>query len=61
MNNRKVESVIVSFDISDKEPFILVGKKKYNKPVEVINYIGGDEAIDIWKRLNTVKTKVSNV
>lgn len=53
---KEVGSLIVSWDFGMKEDgsrkqIMLVGDKKYNKPVRVINIITGDEAIELWHKL----------
>lgn len=53
---KEVGSLIVSWDFSmgeDGKPkrIMLIGDKKYGKPVRVINIIQGDEAIEMWHKL----------
>ena len=53
---KEVGSLIVSWDFGkgkDGKPkrIMLVGEKKPNKPVRVINIIKGDEAIEMWHKL----------
>lgn len=53
---KEVGSLVVSWDFGMKEDgsrkqIMLVGDKKYNKPVRVINIIQGDEALEMWHKL----------
>lgn len=50
-----VDSVIVSVDFSHGKDsgFLLVGKNKINKPIEIINAFQGQEAWDLYKKLIT--------
>lgn len=53
---KEVGSLIVSWDFSigeDGKPkrVMLIGDKKFGKPVRVINIITGDEAIEMWHKL----------
>ena len=51
-----VGSVIVSYDNqSNYVPILIVGKKRLNQSVEIINAFQGDEATELYKRLTTVK------
>lgn len=59
-DDRKIESVIVSYDkIPGKdEAILLVGIKRPNQTVEIINALEGDEATDLWKKLVAVKENI---
>lgn len=53
---KEVGSLIVSWDFSTKPDgtrvqVMLVGDKKFGKPVRVINIIQGDEALEMWHKL----------
>lgn len=53
---KEVGSLIVSWDFSigeDGKPkrVMLIGDKKFGKPVRVINIIQGDEALEMWHKL----------
>ena len=53
---KEVGSLIVSWDFGMTEDgtpkrIMLVGDKKYGKPVRVINIFKGDEAIELWHKL----------
>lgn len=51
-----IDSVIVSYDNqSNDEPILIVGRKRKNKSVEIINAFQGDEAVELYNRLTTVK------
>ena len=51
------DSVLVGYDCAHGEDkaVLIVGKKKWNKPIEIINFFEGKEATDLWKKLMTVK------
>ena len=51
------ESVIVAYDYTNgvDKALLLVGKKKPNETMEVINAFAGKEAADIWATLTTKK------
>lgn len=53
------DSIIVSYDNTNGRDvsILLVGKKRLNKPVEVINAFQGKEAEELWEKLTTVKEK----
>lgn len=53
---KEVGSLIVSWDFSTKPDgtrvqVMLIGDKKFGKPVRVINVIQGDEALEMWHKL----------
>lgn len=51
-----IGSVIVSYDNQSNDiPILIVGRKRKNQSVEVINAFQGDEAVELYKRLTTVK------
>ena len=51
-----VDSIIISYDNSSNDiPILLVGKKRPNQSVEIVNAFQGDEATELYKRLTTVK------
>lgn len=55
-------SIIVSYDnSSNNEPILIVGKKRMNQSVEVINAIQGKEAEELYTRLTTVKVAPSTL
>lgn len=55
-------SIIVSYDdSSNDEPILIVGKKRMNQSVKVINAIQGDEAKELYTRLTTVKVAPSTL
>lgn len=51
------EVVMVSIDYneSDGTGVLIVGRKKGKGPIEIINAFSGNEALDIYKLLVTVK------
>lgn len=49
-------SIIVSYDNSPPDkPILIVGKKRINKSIDIINAFEGDEAVELFNRLITVK------
>lgn len=51
-------SMVVSFDDqSNDEPIMIVGKKsnKMNQSLEIVNAIQGEEALELFERLTTIK------
>ena len=51
-----VDSVIFSYDNQSNDiPILIVGRKRKNQSVEIVNAFQGDEAIDLYTRLTTVK------
>ena len=53
---KMIGSVIVSYDNQSNDiPILIVGKKRLNQSVEIINAFQGDEAIELYNRLTTVK------
>ena len=56
-----IGSVIVSYDNQSNDiPILIVGKKRLNQSVEIINAFQGDEAIELYNRLTTVKKSEGN-
>lgn len=54
-----LDTLLVSVNYSEKDGtgVLLVGKKRMNQSVEVINAFQGQEAIDLYKKLITKKDK----
>lgn len=51
-----ISNLIVGFDDqSNDEALMLVGTKRKGQNVEIINAISGNEAIELHKRLTTIK------
>lgn len=51
-----ISSMIISFDgQSNDEAIMLVGMKRTGQAVEIINAFQGDEAVELYKRLTTIK------
>lgn len=59
-----IDSVVVSVDFSNKNDtgVMLVGRKRMNQSMEIINAFQGDEARELYERLITKKeeAKMSN-
>lgn len=54
---RLSDTILVSFDwvTQTSDPILVVGRKRMNKTVEIINAFQGKDAIDIYEKLTTVK------
>ena len=54
---RLSDTVLVSFDRESpaSDPILIVGRKRKNQSVEIINAFQGDEAVELYNRLITVK------
>ena len=52
-----IESILVGFDYTNgvDKSVLIVGKKRPNQSVEIINAFQGPEAEDLWRRLTTKK------
>ncbi len=52
-----VDSILVSVDFSNKNDtgVMVVGRKRMNQSVEIINAFQGEEAKELYKRLTTKK------
>ena len=50
-------TVLVSFDRESpaSDPVLIVGRKRKNQSVEIINAFQGDKAVELYNRLITVK------
>lgn len=57
--NHETETLLVGFDQkTDTDTAVLiVGKKRLNQSVEIINAFQGEEAVELYNRLITVKKK----
>ena len=54
------DSVLVGFDHKDDgtdHAVLIVGRKRKNQSVEIINAFEGAEAIELWEKLTTKKEK----
>lgn len=56
-----VDSILVSVDFSNKNDtgVMVVGRKRMNQSVDVINAFEGDEARELYKKLVTKKKEES--
>lgn len=54
-----VDSILVSVDFSNKDGtgVLIVGRKRMNQSVEIINAFHGDEARELYEKLITKKKK----
>lgn len=54
-----VDSILVSVDFSNKNDtgVMVVGRKRMNQSVEIINAFQGDEARELYERLIATKKK----
>lgn len=56
-----IDSIIVSYDDqSNDEPILIVGKKRMNQSVEIVNAFQGMEAKELYEKLITVHELVSD-
>ena len=52
------DTLLVSISFSDKDTDVLVvGRKRKNQSIEIINAFQGEEALDLYKKLVTKKEK----
>lgn len=51
------DTLLVSIDLSASEnnAVLIVGRKKPNQSVEIVNAFDGEEAVSLYKKLTTVK------
>lgn len=50
------DTLLVSISFSDKDTGVLVvGRKRQNQSIEIINAFQGEEALDLYKKLVTKK------
>ena len=55
------DTLLVSISFSDKDTGVLVvGRKRKNQSIEIINALQGDEALELYKKLVTQKEKNNN-
>ena len=54
---RLSDTVLVSFNRESptSDPILIVGRKRKNQSVEIINAFQGNEAVELYNRLTTVK------
>ena len=54
---RLSDTVLVSFNRESptSDPILIVGRKRKNQSVEIINAFQSDEAVELYNRLTTVK------
>ena len=52
------DTLLVSISFSDKDTGVLVvGRKRKNKSIDIVNAFQGDEALELYKKLVTQKEK----
>lgn len=51
------DTLLVSIDLSasGNNAVLIVGRKKPNQSVEIVNAFDGEEAVELYKKLTTVK------
>ena len=56
---RLSDSLLIGFDreTPTSDPVLIVGRKRKNESVDIINAFQGKEALDIYEKLTTVKKK----
>ena len=53
-----VDVLLVSFDVySNDEPIMIVGRKRSNGSIDIVNAFQGEEAVDFYNALTTVVNK----
>lgn len=53
-----VDVLLVSFDAhSNDEPIMIVGRKRSNESIDIVNAFQGEEAVDFYNALTTVIKK----
>lgn len=50
-----INVMLVSYD--DEQDILLVGKKRLNESVEIVNAMAGEEAKELYSKLMTVKER----
>ena len=57
MKNSITDSILVGFNRSNNgdNTVLIVGRKRLNKSVDIINAFEGDEALELYRRLVTKK------
>ena len=52
------DTLLVSISFSDKDTGVLVvGRKRNNESIDIVNAFQGDEALELYKKLVTQKEK----
>ena len=52
------DTLLVSISFSDKDTGVLVvGRKRKNRSIDIVNAFQGDEALELYKKLVTQKEK----
>ena len=52
------DTLLVSISFSDKDTGVLVvGRKRNNESIDIVNAFQGEEALDLYKKLVTQKEK----
>ena len=52
------DTLLVSISFSDKDTSVLVvGRKRKNESIDIVNAFQGDEALELYKKLVTQKEK----
>ena len=56
---RLSDTVLVSFNRESlySDPILIVGRKRKNESIDIINAFQGKEALDIYEKLTTVNKK----
>lgn len=54
--NKKPDVLLVSFDdFSNDSPILIIGRKSEENPINIINALQGEEALELYKKLTTKK------
>ena len=56
---RLSDTILISFarETPDSDPVLIVGRKRMNKSVDIINAFEGKEALDIYEKLTNINKK----
>ena len=53
-----IDTILVSFDnVSNDEPILIVGRKRMNQSVEIVNAFQGKDAKELYSKLTAVVPK----
>lgn len=60
---RLSDTVLISFEREspDSDPVLIVGRKRKNQSVDIINAFQGDDTVELYNRLTTVKKKSEGI
>lgn len=54
--NKKPDVLLVSFDdFSNDDPILIIGRKGEGDPINIVNALQGEEALELYKKITTQK------